>query len=48
MNKKMKFMLAALLCTGMMGGIGMEATTEAARITPPEYQAKGEIGRAHV
>ena len=36
-------MLAALLCTGMMGGIGIEGIAEAARVTPPEYQARGDM-----
>ena len=43
MNKKINLMLAALLCTGMMGGIGMEGIAEAARVTPPEYQARGDM-----
>ena len=46
MNKKMKFMLVALLCTGMMGRIGMEAAAEAAKAAygenSGEYKAAAE------
>lgn len=44
MTKKMKMTLAALLCTGMLGGMTMTTNAEAARIAPPEYQAKGGKG----
>ena len=43
MKKKMKIMLTALLCTGLMGGMAMEKNAEAARVALPEYQAKGDM-----